>query len=115
MRRSGNCVRQAAAVSSQHRLAPAADRDVGAEAQEALGHRLAEAGAAAGDEDALAGHESRIEHHALPMTERSGSVQRCVAQAAVAAFLAFVAAGVSTDGSTTSGTAAASLSTAASA
>jgi len=38
-----------------HRLAAAADRDVGAEAEEALGHRLAEAGAAAGDEDALAG------------------------------------------------------------
>src|SRR4029079_7932068 len=43
-------------------LAAAADRDVGAEAEELLGHRLAEAGAAAGDEDALAGHQLRVEH-----------------------------------------------------
>jgi hypothetical protein len=63
MRRSGNCCLQASVAD---RLAPPADGDVGAQAQELLGHRLAEAGAAAGDEDSLAGHQVRIEHGRAP-------------------------------------------------
>ena len=91
MRRSGKAARQAAAVSSHTDLRRPQIAHVGAEAKELLGHRLAEAGAAAGDEDALAGHESRVEHHGLLVT-RKAPAQRCVAQAA-AAFLAFVAGG----------------------
>ncbi len=43
-------------------LAPAADRDLGAEAEELLGHRLAEPRAAAGDEDFLAPKKAVDEH-----------------------------------------------------
>ena len=50
------------------RLAPAADRDVGAQRQKALGHRPAEAGAAAGHEDALAGHQIGLVHGCLLAT-----------------------------------------------
>jgi hypothetical protein len=46
-------------------LPAAADRDVGAQGEEPLGHRAAEAGAAAGHEDALAGHEIVLEHVGL--------------------------------------------------
>ena len=43
-------------------LAAAADMDLGAELEEARGHGLAEAGAAAGDEDAPAGEKLFVEH-----------------------------------------------------
>ncbi len=43
-------------------LAAPADGDVGAELEEALGHRLAEAGAAAGDQHALAFHQIGLVH-----------------------------------------------------
>ena len=45
-----------------HRLAAPADGDVGAQPEQPLGHGLAQAGAAAGDEDALPAHELGIEH-----------------------------------------------------
>ena len=47
-------------------LAAAADMDLGAELQESRGHRFAEPGAAAGDEDAPAGEKLIIEHVVLP-------------------------------------------------
>ena len=46
----------------QHVAAAAADVDIGAELPEGLGHLLAEAGAAAGNEDALSGHQAVLEH-----------------------------------------------------
>ena len=45
-----------------HGLAAAADGDVGAQREEAFGHGLAQAGAAAGDQDALAGEQLRCVH-----------------------------------------------------
>ena len=48
-----------------HGLAPAADRDVGTEAEELFGHRAAQPRAAAGDEDALALHEIALVHVCL--------------------------------------------------
>src|SRR3546814_2572005 len=55
----------------QHRLAPSADDEACAQRQHAAAHRLAEAGAAAGDEDALVLQEVALEHgkvsrHAAP-------------------------------------------------
>src|SRR6516162_2879984 len=48
-------------------LAPAADGDLGPEAEEPLGHRLAEPCAAAGDEDLLACEEAVDEHGAFSL------------------------------------------------
>ena len=45
-----------------HRLAPSADEDIGAERQEFFRHALAEAGAAAGHQDAPAAKKSVLEH-----------------------------------------------------
>ena len=58
-----------------HRFAPAADGHVGAQLQEALGHRLAQPGAAAGDQNALASHEFRVEHAVSPVVWGRSSYQ----------------------------------------
>ena len=50
-------------------LAPAADGDFGAEAKEPLGHRSAEPGAAAGDEDFFARKQAVDEHGRSPWLE----------------------------------------------
>jgi hypothetical protein len=47
---------------SEDAAAPAADMHFGAELEEAFGHFPAQAGAAAGDEDALAVHQAVAEH-----------------------------------------------------
>src|SRR3546814_8983852 len=54
----------------EHVLAPPADDELRAELQHAPAHRLAEAGAATGDQDALALQEIALEHGA-PFITRS--------------------------------------------
>ena len=45
-----------------NRFAPAANGHVGTQGQEVAGHGLAQAGAATGDQNALAGHELGLKH-----------------------------------------------------
>ena len=59
-----------------YRFAPAADEEFGAERKEFLGHALAEAGAAAGHQNAPAAQQSIGEHGSLPFRSREVFVQR---------------------------------------
>jgi len=54
-------------------LAAAADMDLGAELEEARGHRFAEPGAAAGNEDAPAGKKLLVEHGEFRPEKYDGS------------------------------------------
>ncbi len=64
-------------------LAPAADGDLGAEAEEPLGHRLAEPRAAAGDEDFLARKKAVDEHQGFLPARRSMTALRNASQIAL--------------------------------
>jgi hypothetical protein len=57
-----------------HRLAPSADKDIGAERQEFFHHALAEPGAAAGHQDTPAAKKSVLEH--LSPLRFSGTLSR---------------------------------------
>src|SRR5262249_31358652 len=63
--------RQLGGGLGEHLLAAAADDELGAELEEAMAHAVAEASAAASDEDALVVEQVRLEHRPT-ITERGG-------------------------------------------
>ena len=72
----------------QHAAAPAADIDRGAQQQESLGHHLAKAGAAAGDQDALARQQARPIHQIVQFHVMILSLMRLLSAGLVLVFKA---------------------------